>query len=59
MAADMMRQRIPEKMIKAALKDLAGHVMDQELWTDTCTSPSRKVQLCVPLLRIYDIMPAL
>jgi integrase len=31
MAADMMRQGIPEKMIKAALKDLAGHVMDQTL----------------------------
>ncbi len=26
-----MRQGIPEKMIKAALKDLAGHVMDQTL----------------------------
>ncbi len=31
MAADRMRQGIPEKMIKAALKDLAGHVMDQTL----------------------------
>jgi hypothetical protein len=31
MAAQMMRQGIPEKMIKAALKDLAGHVMDQTL----------------------------
>jgi len=29
MVADMMRQDIPEKMIKAVLKDLAGHVMDQ------------------------------
>jgi integrase len=31
MAAHMMKQGIPEKMIKAALKDLAGHVMDQTL----------------------------
>ena len=31
MAADMMRQGIPEKMIKAGLKDLAAHVMDQTL----------------------------
>ena len=31
MAADMMRQGIPEKMINAALKDLAGHVMDKTL----------------------------
>ena len=31
MAADMIRQGIPEKMLKAALKDLAGHVMDQTL----------------------------
>jgi len=31
MAADMRRQGFPEKMISAALKDLAGHVMDQTL----------------------------
>lgn len=31
MAANMMRQGIPEKMIKAGLKDLAGHVMDKTL----------------------------
>ena len=31
MAASMMAQGIPEKMVKAALKDLAGHVMDQTL----------------------------
>jgi len=56
MAAHMMKQGIPEKMIKAALKDLAGHVMDQTL-EGYCTSPRRRVPLCVPLLKIYDIMP--
>jgi len=30
-AAEMVRQGVPEKMIKAALKDLAGHVRDQTL----------------------------
>jgi len=31
MAAVRMRQDISEKMIRAALKNLAGHVMDQTL----------------------------
>jgi hypothetical protein len=39
MAAHMMRQGIPERIIKAALKDLARHVIDQTL-KDTYTSPN-------------------